>query len=79
LIKDERGDITVDPHKILNRWKNYFCHLLNAYGAGGVRQIEMLTAEQLVPDIEVDIGKLKRHKSPGVDQIPKEVIQAGES
>jgi hypothetical protein len=25
LVKDERGDLLADPHKILNRWKNYFC------------------------------------------------------
>jgi site-specific DNA-adenine methylase len=25
LVKDKRGDLLVDPHKILNRWKNYFC------------------------------------------------------
>jgi hypothetical protein len=23
LVKDERGDLLADPHKILNRWKNY--------------------------------------------------------
>jgi hypothetical protein len=22
LVKDERGDLLADPHKILNRWKN---------------------------------------------------------
>jgi hypothetical protein len=22
LVKDERGDLVEDPHKILNRWKN---------------------------------------------------------
>jgi hypothetical protein len=27
--------------------------------------------------IEVAIGKLKRYKLPGVDQIPSELIQAG--
>jgi hypothetical protein len=42
----------------------------------------MHTAEPLVPepsssDVEVAIGKLKRYKSPGVDQIPAELIQAG--
>jgi hypothetical protein len=25
LVNGERGDLLVDPHKILNRWKNYFC------------------------------------------------------
>jgi hypothetical protein len=76
------GDILADPRKILNRWKNYFCQLLNVHGAGGVRQTEMHTAELFVPEpnaseVEVATGKLKSYKSPGVDQIPAELIQAG--
>jgi hypothetical protein len=82
LAKGERGDLVADPHKILNRWKNYFCQVLNVHGAGGVGQTEMHTAEPFVPEpssseIEVAIGKLKRYKSPAVDQIPAELIQAG--
>jgi hypothetical protein len=62
-------------------WKNYFCQLLNVQGAGGVRQTEIHTAEPLVPEpsaseVEVAVRKLKRYKSPGVDQIPVELIQA---
>jgi hypothetical protein len=37
LVKEERGDLLVNPHKIFNRWKNYFCQLLNVHRAGGVR------------------------------------------
>jgi hypothetical protein len=82
LVKDERGDLLADPHKPLNRWKNYFCELLNVYGAGGVRQIEIHTAVPFVPEPCASkaggaIGKLKRYKSPGVDQIPAELIHAG--
>jgi hypothetical protein len=82
LVKDERGDLLADSHKILNRWKNYFGQLLNVHGAGGVRQTEIRTAELFVPDpsaseVEVAIGKLKRYKSPGFDQIPAELIEAG--
>jgi hypothetical protein len=82
LVKDDGGDLVADPHKILNRWKNYFCQLLKVHGAGGVRQTEMHTAEPFVPEpssseVEVAIGKLKRYKSPGVDRIPAELIQAG--
>jgi hypothetical protein len=82
LVKDERGNLFVDPHKILNRWKNYFCELLNVHGAGDVRQPEIHTVEPFVPppsasEVGVAIGKLKRYKSPGVDQIPAELIQAG--
>jgi hypothetical protein len=69
LVKDERGDLLADPHKILNRWKNYFCQLLNVHGSGGVRQTEMHTAEPFVPEpssseFEVAIGILKRYKPP---------------
>jgi hypothetical protein len=82
LVKDERGDLLADPHKIFNRWKNCFCQLLNVHGEGGVRQTEMHTAEPFVPEpsaseVEVGIGKLEWYKSPGVDQIPAELIQAG--
>jgi hypothetical protein len=81
LVKDERGDLLVDPPKILNRWKNYFCQLLYVHGAGCVRQTEMHTAEPYVPEpsaseFEVAIGKLKGYKSPDIDQIPAELIEA---
>jgi hypothetical protein len=82
LVKDERGDLFANPHKIFNKWKNDFSQLLNVLRAGGVRQTEMRTAEPFVPEpstseVEIAIGKLKRYKSPGVDQIPAELIQAG--
>jgi hypothetical protein len=56
----------------LNRWKNYFCQLLNVHRAGGVGQSEMHTAKPFVPgpsalDVEVAVVKLRRYKSPGVD------------
>jgi hypothetical protein len=82
LVKDERGDLLADPQKILNRWKNYFCQLLIVHGVGGVRQTEMYTAEPFVPEpsaleVEFAVGMLKRYKSPCVDQISAELIQAG--
>ena len=47
-----------------------------------VRQREMHTAELLVPEpntfeVEMAIEMLKRHKSPGIDQIPAELIKEG--
>jgi hypothetical protein len=46
-----------------------------------VRQAEIHTAELLVPkpsvcEIELTVDKLKSHKSPGIDQIPAELIKA---
>jgi hypothetical protein len=82
MVKDKRGNLLVDPHKILNTWKNYFCQLLNVHWEGGVRQTEMHTAEPFVPqpsasEVEAAIGKPERYKSPGVYQIQIEIIQAG--
>jgi hypothetical protein len=45
--------------------------------ASDVRQIEIHTAEPLVPEVEIVIAKLKKHKSPGCDKIPAGLIQAG--
>jgi hypothetical protein len=51
--------------------------LKDAYQRKVVRQIEIQTAEPLVPDpspfeAEIAIARLKRFKSPGSDQIPAE-------
>jgi hypothetical protein len=64
------------------RWRNYFSQILNVHGVSDVRQAEIYTAEPLVPepsalDLELAIEKLKCHKSPGIDQIPAELIKAG--
>jgi hypothetical protein len=47
-----------------------------------VRQIEIHTAAPLIPDlspfdVEIVISNLRKYKSPGSDQIPTELIQAG--
>jgi hypothetical protein len=74
LVKDERGDLLVDPNKILYRWKNYFCQLLHVHRAGGIRWTEMHAAEPFVSEpstsgVEVAVRKLKRYKSSGFDHI----------
>ena len=52
------------------------------HGVKDVEQAEIHTAEPLVPEpsaseVELAIGNLKSHKSPGIDQIPAELIKAG--
>jgi hypothetical protein len=82
LVKDENGDLLADSHNILNRLKRYFSQLLNVRNVSHVRQLEVHTAEPLVPgpgrlEAEIAIAKLEKYKSPGSDQIPAELIQAG--
>jgi len=65
------------------RWRNHFSQLLNVHGVNDDRQIEIHTEQPLRPElsafeVEMAIVKLKRHKSPGFDQIPAELIKAGD-
>ena len=82
IVKDEKGDLVRDSHSILSRWRNHFSQLLNVHGIIDVRQTKIHTAEPIVPEpsafeFEFVIEKLKSQKSPGVDQIPAELIKSG--
>jgi hypothetical protein len=55
---------------------------LNEQNFSDFRQTEVHKAEPLVPgpnrlEVEIAIAKFKKYKSPGIDQIPAELIQAG--
>jgi hypothetical protein len=61
-----------------------YCYttLLNIHNVSAVRQIEVHTAEPLVPgpnhlEVEIDIVKFKKYKSPGSYEILAELIQVG--
>jgi hypothetical protein len=63
-------------------WTTKLCRpiFFNVHRFSDVRQIEIHTAEPLVPDpspfeVEIAIAKLKSFKSPGDDQIPAELIK----
>jgi hypothetical protein len=78
LVKD--GDLLVDSHNILNRWKRYFPQLLNLHSVCDVRQIEIHIIQPLVPgssplEVEIAIAKLKTYKTPWSGQILAGMIQ----
>jgi len=82
IVKDEKGDLVADCNSIVARWRNYFSQLLNVHGVKDVGQTEIHTTEPLVPEpsaaeFELAIDKVKSHKSPGIDEIPVELIKAG--
>jgi hypothetical protein len=82
IMKDEKGDLVADSHRIMARWRNYFSQILNVHGVSDVRQAEIHTAEWLMPEpsalkVELATEKLKSHKSTGIVEIPAELIKAG--
>jgi hypothetical protein len=71
-----------DSHSIVATWRKYFSQLFNVHGVKEAGEAEIHTAEPLVPEpsaseLELAIDKLKSKKSPGIDQIPAEMIKAG--
>jgi hypothetical protein len=82
VTKDENGNLLADRQNVLDRWKKFFNQVLNIHGFHNVMQTDIHMAEPLVPEpslveVEIAIGKLKRYKSPGTDQILAEMIKAG--
>ena len=82
MIKNENEELLSDSNSILNRWKNYFSQLLNVHKGNNVGEIQIQTAEPLISEptlleVEIAIEKLKKYKSPGIDQIPADLIQDG--
>ena len=71
--------MVADSYSIVTRWKNYF----SQHGVNDVQHTEIHTVEPLVPEpsafqFDLAFEKLKSHKPPGIDQIPAELIEAGD-
>jgi len=79
VVKDEKGDLNTDFHCILARWRNHFCQLLR-----GLMMLDRLKYRQeshMHPnepsafEVKIATEKLKRHKSPVIDEILTELIK----
>ena len=74
--------MVADSYSTVARWRNYISQLLYIYGVNDIKNTVVHTAEPPVSEpsateVELAIAKLKSHKSPGINQIPAELIKAG--
>jgi hypothetical protein len=66
----------------LATWRNHFFQLFNVHAVIDFRQTQIHTAETLVPEpcayeVELSIEKIKGHESPGIEEIPVQLIKTG--
>ena len=83
-IKNKQGDIIMEKSKILERWTEHCSELYNYELQGDNRVLNTEESQNedsediiLMSEIQEAIKMLKKDKSPGVDNIPGELIQAG--
>ena len=82
VVKDEKCGLVADCYSIVARWRDYFSQLLNVHGVNDIKHTVIQTAESLVPEqnafeFELAIEKLRSPKTPGIDQIRADLIEAG--
>ena len=71
--------MVTNPHSIVARWRKHFSQLFNVHRVEDIRQTEIHPEEPLMSELsafEVKMAseELKICKSPGIDQIPAELI-----
>jgi hypothetical protein len=69
IIKVENFNLLADPQCVLNMYKNFLNKVLNVHGVHDIGQMDIHTAEPLVPEPslverKIDIAELKSYKSP---------------
>jgi len=81
VVKDEKSDLDTDFHCILSKWRNHLCQLLR-----GLMMLDRLKYRQeshMYPnepnafEVKMATEKLKRRKSPLIDEILTELNKAG--
>ena len=83
-IKDKNNHILTEPEEIAERWREYFCDLLNEPNEQFiVEQEEVIEREEeneqpiTIDELQMAVSKMKNRKSPGDDGLPVEVLKAG--
>jgi hypothetical protein len=82
ICKSKNGDIITEEYDTLNRWKDHFQELLGSREKEiepSIIQDYNYTSEEdrppTIEEVEMAVQKLKKHKAPGIDNIPAELFK----
>ncbi len=77
-VKDEHGNIKVEEADIMERWKRYFCELLNEenqYELEDHLKFEGPKMGVTVEEVEEALRKMKRGKAPGPSGVTTDLLR----
>ena len=83
-VQDRSGKCLTDERQILNRWTEYCSELYNNKANGDLSVLNCPQTDTeddhpiLCREVEAAVQSLKKGKSAGVNNIPEELVQAGE-
>ena len=77
VIKDENGKVLTESEEIKDRWKRYYEGLFASREVEPGEPIDIQAEEPdiLLSEVSKAIQKLKANKSPGIDEIPGELLK----
>ena len=81
IIKDKDGKVLTEDEDIKNRWKSYCEDLYSSQEVSDEEHVASLTdssekePEILLSEVKQAINRLKNQKSPGLDDIPSELLK----
>ena len=77
VIKDENGNVMVNPQAVLKRWKQYFEKLMNEENDREPRTEEAEVVNEEVNcvsrEVKNTLRRMKKGKAVGPDKLPVEV------
>ena len=82
-VEDKNGNCLTEEKEIIKRWTEYCSELYSHHAVGDNTILEQPTSTDrdslpiLKSEIKEAIKTMKKGKSPGIDNIPSELVQAG--